>query len=206
MHSPYYVPASADAPARIYYAGRAARRREGAGSSYAIGVLEEHQGRWVRRAAPILTGRAHRPRVLEPRVLRHGDRYIMWFLAAPHEVAPDEQPDYELRSSTSANGMSGWTTPEVFALSAEGFFDVAPVRTGETWAMVLARGTNLHGTSPYPPKGALTVFVSGTRACRGWSSLTLERPRRFRKPPVPAPFFLSATALRFSDADAPWPG
>lgn len=255
MHTPSYVPASAEAPARIYYAGRASRRHVGPGSSYAIGVLEEHQGRWVRRTAPILTGRGPRPSVLEPRVLQHGDRYIMWFLAAPHEVAPGEQPDYELRSSTSANGISGWTTPEVFALSAEGFFDVAPVRLGETWAMLLARGTNLHGTAPYPPQGlwimhaetpsprrtwwsaperildtdtpdtpawmgsgvcdpaavvdaagTLTVFVSGTRACRSWSSLTLEQLRRFKKPPVPAPFFLSAAALRFSDPGRPAPG
>ena len=255
MHTPSYVPASVDAPARIYYAGRASRRHVGVESSYAIGVLEDHEGRWVRRAAPILTGAAPRHSVLEPRVLRHGDRYIMWFLAAPHEVAPGEQPDYELRSSTSTDGISGWSAPEVFALSVEGFFDVAPVRLGSSWAMVLAPGTNLHGTSPYPPQGlwimysptpsprrtrwstperildtddadtpewmgrgvcdpaavfddegTLTVFVSGTRACRSWSSLTLARLRRFKRPPVPAPFFLSAAALRFSDAEAPAPG
>jgi hypothetical protein len=77
----------------------------------------------------------------------------MWFLAAPHEVAPGEQPDYELRTTTSADGISGWTPPMVFATTREGFFDVSLVPSPDGWGMVLARGTNLHGTTPFPEQG-----------------------------------------------------
>lgn len=153
MHTPSYLPATDTHPERIYYAGRSGRRHVGAGSSYAIGVLERLDGRWRRTGDPLLRGAGGRPSLLEPRVVRDAGRHVMWFLAAPHEVAPGEQPDYELRCATSADGVTDWSEPRVFATSAEGFFDVALTRTGERWSMILARGTNLHGTRPYPPQG-----------------------------------------------------
>jgi hypothetical protein len=153
MHTPSYLPPSGDVPARIYYAGRAGRRHVGAGSGYAIGMLELRNDRWIRRESPILTGSVHRSSVLEPKVIRHDDRYIMWFLATPHEVAPGEQPDYELRTTTSLNGVDDWTPPTAFATVQEGVFNIALTESGNEWQMVLARGTNLHGTSPFPPQG-----------------------------------------------------
>lgn len=153
LHTPSYLPPNGDVPPRIYYAGRAGRRHVGAGSGYAIGLLELRDGRWMRRESPILTGAGDRPSVLEPRVIQHDGRYVMWFLATPHEVAPGEQPDYELQTTTSVNGVDGWTAPKVFTTPNEGFFDIALTKAGSAWLMVLARGTNLHGTSPFPPQG-----------------------------------------------------
>ena len=153
MHTPSYLPPSRDLPARIYYAGRAGRRHVGPGSGYSIGLLEHRDGRWVRLEQPVLAGSGQRRSVLEPRVVRHNGRYVMWYLATPHEVAPGEQPNYELRTTTSLNGVSDWTPPKVFATVEEGFFDVALVESDDGWWMVLARGTNLHNTSPFPPQG-----------------------------------------------------
>ncbi len=160
MHTPSYLPAEGDVPERIYYAGRSGRRHVGRGSRYALGVLERRDGRWERRDAPVLTGDDERPSVLEPRVVRHDGQYVLWFMAAPHEVAPGEQPDYELRTSTSVDGVGGWTPPTVFTTTDEGFFDVALVRAGDGWEMLLARGTNLHGTVPYPPQGLWSMSAA----------------------------------------------
>ena len=173
MHTPSYLPAcEADgAPARIYYAGRAGRQHVGAASGYAVGVLEQRDEQWTRREAPIVVGDPQRPSALEPRVVRHAGRYIMWYLATPHEVAPGEQPDYELRTTVSADGITGWSAPEVFASSREGFFDVALLDTGADWMMVLARGTNLHATTPFPPQGLWMMrAASPSPARRDWSA------------------------------------
>lgn len=77
----------------------------------------------------------------------------MWYLATPHEVAPGEQPDYELRTTTSIDGRTDWTPPHVWSTAKEGFFDNAIIDTGSGWTMILARGTNLHGTIPFPEQG-----------------------------------------------------
>jgi hypothetical protein len=174
MHTPSYLPPLGGAPARIYYAGRAGRQHVGSGSRYAIGVLDHVEGRWHRRDEPILSGSGDRPSVLEPRVVRDGTRYVMWYLSTPHEVARGEQPDFELRVTTSADGIGGWSESEVFATTAEGFFDVALAPTDDGWTMVLARGTNLHGTTPYPPQGLWLSTAAAPSPHRGdWSA-----PRR----------------------------
>ena len=160
MHTPSFVPACDDTPARIYYAGRAGRRHVGDGSRYAIGVLELVGDRWTRRDRAVLTGSGHRSSVLEPLVVRDSGRYHLWYLATPHEVAPGEQPDYQLMSTSSEDGLTGWTEPEVFCTAEEGFFDNAAIRTPTGWLMVLARGTNLHGTTPYPAQGLWTMTAT----------------------------------------------
>lgn len=247
IHTPSYLPAHEDAAARLYYAGRAGRQHTGAGSRYAIGLLELVDGAWRRRETPILTGTPDRPSVLEPRVVRHDGRYVMWFLSTPHEVAPGEQPDFELRCTTSLDGVAGWTEPELFRSADEGFFDVALAATADGWSMVLARGTNLHGTAPYPPQGlwlstapspsprrddwtppvrildtdapdtaawmgrgvcdpallsnpdgSLTIFATGTRRHPGRLALTASRLASGRRPPVPAPYFLTSAILRLA--------
>ncbi|WP_433701172.1 hypothetical protein [Nocardiopsis sp. CA-288880] len=152
MHTPSYVPAVDGRPARIYYTGRATARQYGPRSGYAIGVLEQRGGRWERRDEPVLRGTAPRTSVLEPLVVHHRGRYVMWFQADPNEIGPGELPDYELRVAESADGIA-WSAPRVFAGPDEGFFDNAVHRVGDRWVMVLARGANLHNTPRFPDQG-----------------------------------------------------
>lgn len=152
MHTPSYVPPTGTRPARIYYTGRGSRKHYGPGSSYAIGVLEFIDGEWQRRDAPLIEGAGSRQSVLEPLAAAAHGRYVMWFQANPHEIGPGELPDYELRVVESADGIA-WSAPRVFATPAEGFFDNAIARTDDGWLMVLARGSNLHGTPDFPAQG-----------------------------------------------------
>lgn len=153
MHTPSYVPPHEGGPARIYYAGRATTRHYGEGSAYAIGVFTlDEQGVWVRRDAPVVRGWLERASVLEPLVITVEGGYRMWFLATPHEVGPGEQPDFELHVTDSADGIA-WESSRRFATTAEGFFDNAVYPTPHGWEMLLARGTNLHATIPYPEQG-----------------------------------------------------
>lgn len=170
IHTPSYVAANGGQPARIYYAGRGGRRHYGDGSAYSIGVLEWDGTAWLRRDEPVLRGTGDRTSVLEPLVVYFGEAYHLWYLATPHEVAPGEQPDYQLMTTSSANGLDTWSEPEVFASTHEGFFDNALLETPEGWVMVLARGTNLHGTSPFPEQG-LWLTTSATPSTRrsDWS-------------------------------------
>ncbi|MCZ7423598.1 hypothetical protein O7605_29240 [Verrucosispora sp. WMMA2121] len=132
MHTPSYVPPHHAHGARIYYAGRGGARHYGRGSEYVIGVLtQDPRGRWARHAAPVLRGWPGRPSVLEPLVIAVDSGYRMWFLATPHEVAPGEQPDYELRVTDSTDGIR-WDPSRRFTATEEGYFDnaVYPTRTG----------------------------------------------------------------------------
>ncbi|GAB7051439.1 hypothetical protein JCM9534A_65650 [Catenuloplanes indicus JCM 9534] len=90
--------------------------------------------------------------MLEPLAVPVDGGYRMWFLATPHEVGPGEQPDFELHVTDSADGIR-WDPARRFATAAEGYFDNAIYRTPYGWEMMLARGTNLHGTVPYPGQG-----------------------------------------------------
>ncbi|GAA1541969.1 hypothetical protein [Brevibacterium picturae] len=159
MHTPSFVPAVGDQPARIYYTGRASRKQYGPRSSYAIGALELIGGEWVRREEPLIRGVAPRSSVLEPLVMHDRGRYVMWFQANPHEIGPGELPNYELRVAESSDGVS-WSDPQVFATPEEGFFDNAVARTKDGWLMVLARGSDLHSTGEFPAQG---LWVSTAR-------------------------------------------
>lgn len=152
MHTPSFVPSHQGHPARLYYAGRASVRHYGEGSAYAIGALTLVGGTWVRHEAPVLRGWPTRESVLEPLVIAVGDGYRMWFLATPHEVGPGEQPDFELHVADSTDGLD-WGPAHRFSSTAEGFFDNAIHPTVDGYEMLLARGTNLHGTTPYPGQG-----------------------------------------------------
>jgi hypothetical protein len=169
MHTPSYVPATREHPARIYYTGRASRKQYGAQSRYAIGVLEYIDGGWMRRSEPLIRGVAPRLSVLEPLVAQDDGRYIMWFQANRHEIGPGELPDYELHVSESADGIA-WDEPRVFATSEEGFFDNAVTPTSDGWLMVLARGADIHGTGGLPPQGLWVSTAPELTADRaGWS-------------------------------------
>ncbi|GAA1546508.1 hypothetical protein [Brevibacterium picturae] len=170
MHTPSYVSAHHGYPARLYYAGRATARHYGEGSAYAIGVLTLHnQGVWTRREVPVLRGWPGRASVLEPLVIPVEGGYRMWFLATPHEVGPGEQPDFELHVTDSADGID-WQPPRRFATTAEGFFDNAVYPTGQGWEMLLARGTNLHDTTPYPGQGLWVMRAASPSPDRAdWS-------------------------------------
>ncbi|MCE7011386.1 hypothetical protein LWC34_52545 [Kibdelosporangium philippinense] len=153
MHTPSYVPPAGGHGERIYYTGRLTSKHYGPKSRYSIGVLERRDGEWVRRDSPVIVGDSRRSSVLEPLVVYAEGRYRMWYQANPHEVGPGELPDYELRYTESSDGLTGWTPPAVFADSSEGFFDNTVVRRGDEWVMVLARGSNLHGTPDFPEQG-----------------------------------------------------
>lgn len=171
MHTPSYVPPGDHDEARIYYAGRASSQQYGEGSTYSIGVLRRQEdGRWLRHPTPVLRGWPERPSVLEPLVIRTQRGYRMWFLATPHEVAPGEQPDFQLHVSDSIDGTT-WDDAHLFATREEGFFDNAVYPTDQGWEMTLARGTNLHGTDPYPGQG-LWVMHAATPSPRrrDWSA------------------------------------
>ncbi|GAA1489513.1 hypothetical protein [Brachybacterium sacelli] len=155
MHTPSYVPSTADQPARIYYTGRRSAKQYGPSSEYAIGALELLDGGWRRREQPVIRGDGRRRSVLEPLVVHDGDRYLMWFQANPFEIGPGDLPDYEIRVAESADGAS-WSDPRVFTTSSEGFFDNALTRVPGGWLMVLARGADIHGSGGMPPQGLWT--------------------------------------------------
>ncbi|WP_106847949.1 hypothetical protein [Blastococcus sp. Marseille-P5729] len=171
MHTPSYVPPAHGFPARIYYAGRGTRRRYGPGSNYSIGVLtQREEGTWARHPRPVLSGTAARPSVLEPRVIAAESGFRMWFLSTPHEVGPGEQPDFELWVSESADGLT-WRGSRRFSTGEEGFFDNTVVPTEHGWEMFLARGTNLHGTDPFPAQGLWWMRAEQPSAHRSdWST------------------------------------
>jgi hypothetical protein len=168
MHTPSYVKGTG--VERIYYAGRRSRKITGPGSRYAIGCLEHRDGAWQRLPGPVQTGDATRPSALEPFVLHTEGRWRMWFLSAIGETGRGEQPDYELRYTESDDGIR-WEVPETFATVAEGFFDNTVTGDSSGWRMVLARGTNLYGMTPFPGQGLwLTEATTpGRRAV--WSPL-----------------------------------
>lgn len=169
-HTPSYVRPHQGRPARIFYAGRATTKHYGQGSTYAIGVLtSDDQRGWTSRDKPVLRGWSGRASVLEPLVIAIDGGYRMWFLATPHEVGPGEQPDFELHVTDSADGLD-WQPPRGFATAAEGFFDNAVYPTEHGWEMLVARGTNLHATTPYPGQGLWVMRAAFPSADRSdWS-------------------------------------
>lgn len=171
MHTPSYVPPHRGFPARVYYAGRRTARRYGDGSAYAVGLLERGpDGSWSRRPGPVVEGSGDRPGALEPTVVPVDDGYRMWFLSTPHEVGPGEQPDFELRVCDSRDGTA-WSSPRVFATAQEGWLDCAVDGAGPAWTMLLARGTNLHGTRPYPEQGLWRIRAATPSGLREeWSA------------------------------------
>ncbi len=170
-HTPNYVPAVDGVGPRIYYAGRATSRHYGPTSRYSIGVLEFRDGRWQRRSEPVLEGAAPRSSVLEPLVIHTEGRYRMWFQTSPHVIGPGEQPDYELRCSDSEDGLTGWSTPQVFASAHEGFFNNTVARFGRGWVMVLARSSNLHAAADFPAQGLWCITADHPSPARAdWSS------------------------------------
>jgi hypothetical protein len=154
MHAPCYVFSEGGDRRieRVYYAGRLSRQRSGHQSRYAIGLLERDGDEWKRRNEPVIHGDAARPSALEPLVIHADGKWRAWYLSAVGEVGPGELPDYELRYTESEDGVR-WGPPSAFATTTEGFFDNAVARCGDRWLMVLARGTNLHGTRPFPQQG-----------------------------------------------------
>ncbi|WP_280437775.1 hypothetical protein [Nocardia carnea] len=168
MHSPTYVRGTAHdrTVERIYYAGQLTRTMSGKRSRYAIGYLERSAGgEWLPHPEPVLSGDETRPSAMEPYVLWADGQWRMWYLACVGEVGRGEQPDYEMRYTTSEDGQH-WAAPERFTDEAEGFFDNT-IATGRGFSrMILARGTNLHGTVPFPSQGLWLADTAGNPAGR----------------------------------------
>ncbi len=178
MHTPCYVEgetADGEPERRIYYAGRCSRAVTGPSSRYAIGVLRQIGGRWVRHGPPVLTGTAERPSALEPTVRFDRGVWRMWYQSTVGEPGPGEQPDYRICCTESADGLSGWSPPRPFSGTDDGFFDCAVRPVSDRFEMVVARGTNLHGTSDYPEQGLWwldSATGSGSRA--EWTATPLR--------------------------------
>lgn len=156
MHTPCYVEgrtADGEPERRIYYAGRASHAHSGPTSRYAVGMLSQVGGRWIRHGAPVLAGTPERPSAFEPMVRFDDGRWRMWYLSAAGEPGPGELPDYRIRYTESADGICGWSPSRPFFSSDDGFFDCSVQQVGERFGMIVARGTNLHGTSDYPQQG-----------------------------------------------------
>ena len=94
MHTPCYVGGPDDR--RIYYAGRRSRAHTGPTSRYAIGVLRQVGGRWVRHGPPVMAGTTERPSALEPLVRCDDGIWRMWFQSTVSEPGPGEMPDYRI--------------------------------------------------------------------------------------------------------------
>lgn len=172
MHSPSYVHGRADGRSdeRIYYAGRSSRSITGRSSRYSIGYLRRTAAGWTRHGRPVHTGTAARPSVLEPVVRYDGGTWRMWYLSTIGEVGRGELPDYQLEYVESNDGTARWSTPQVLFSTLDGYFDNAVQRVGDHYEMVVARGTNLHGTSGFPAQGLWwlrSLCPSGRRA--DWS-------------------------------------
>ncbi|GAB3233817.1 hypothetical protein [Mycolicibacterium hippocampi] len=158
---------------RIYYAGRGTWHNGGPRSRYSIGVAERRDGIWRRRDQPVLVGTAELRSVFEPLVRYEDGLWRLWFQWAPHEVGRGEQPEYRLCYTESRDGLAGWSTPVVVFDSDEGYFDNA-VHAGRSGVdMLLARGSNLYGTEPFPAQGLWWVrSTSHSGARKSWT----ERP------------------------------
>jgi|GEM_PF-894973 len=155
MHTPSYVRGrlpDGTVEERIYYAGHSARAIAGRRSRYSIGYLVRTATGWSRHGPPVLTGTPDRPSVLEPLVRYDDGVWRMWYLSAPHEVGRGEMPDYQLEYVEGDDGIH-WSAPKVVFSTADGFFDNAVMSVDDHYEMVVARGTNLHGTPNFPEQG-----------------------------------------------------
>ncbi|MFD0560138.1 hypothetical protein FB566_4132 [Stackebrandtia endophytica] len=155
MHTPSYVRGrqpDGTTEERIYYAGHSARAVTGNRSRYSIGYLRRTATGWSRYGPPVHAGTPERPSVLEPLVRYDEGLWRMWYLSAPHEVGPGEMPDYQLEYVESPDGIH-WGTPEIMFTTVDGFFDNAVIAVDGHYEMVVARGTNLHGTPNFPEQG-----------------------------------------------------
>jgi hypothetical protein len=113
--------------------------------------------------------------VLEPLARIEDGRWQLWYLSAEGEVGPGEQPDYRIEYVESVDGLSGWSAPEVVFTTADGFFDNDVRRVDGHHEMLVARGTNLHGTPDYPTQGVWWLrSASGAGARRDWSATPLR--------------------------------
>lgn len=206
MHTPAYVEGrtSKGAPERrIYYAGRSSAAHFGPDSRYAIGLLRQVAGRWVRHGPPVHVGTPERPSVLEPLIRFDDGRWRLWYLSTVSEPGPGELPDYRIEYTESADGISGWSPPRVFFPTEDGYFDGCVQRVDDHFEMIVARGTNLHGTPGYPAQGLWfldSVTGSGDRA--DWAST----PVRLLDTDVDAmPWFANGSlgpSFHYGDTDA----
>lgn len=155
MHTPSYVRGRVQGgpeEERIYYAGQSSRSVTGRKSRYSIGFLTRTPDGWRRHGAPVHVGTHERPSVMEPLVRYDDGLWRMWYLSTPHEVGRGEMPDYRLEYVEGTDGVT-WSTPRVLFSTEDGYFDNAVLKVDDHYEMVVARGTNLHGTPDFPAQG-----------------------------------------------------
>lgn len=205
MHTPSYVRVQrpdGSSEQRIYYAGRATRAHTGPHSRYAIGVLRHTRSGWRRYGPPVHVGTPARPSVFEPLVRHEMGRYRMWYLSAVGEVGSGELPDYRLEYIDSEDGLANWSRPRVLFTPSEGYFDNAVIRVGDDYEMVVARGTNLHGTPDFPPQGLWWLRSERPSGVR--DDWTAEPVRLLDTDIDPLPWFARGScgpSVHYGDAD-----
>jgi len=55
--------------------------------------------------------------------------------------------------SPAGDGTGDWSVPRTLFTTQDGYFDNAVQQVDDHYEMVVARGTNLHGTDDFPPQG-----------------------------------------------------
>ncbi|HEX8657419.1 MAG TPA: hypothetical protein VF690_07800 [Hymenobacter sp.] len=121
---------------RVYYTGL--NKLFGPRRTYAIGVLEWDQGRWVRRPLPVLAGTGGFPHALEPTVVVTGGRWHLYFMRFAGDPARGQAPAYELCHTQSANGLTNWTEPQVLFGPDQFVFDNGVATLPGTYYMLTA--------------------------------------------------------------------
>jgi hypothetical protein len=139
MGSPSYAEGplpNGDSVRRVYYTGL--NKLFGPRRTYAIGVLEWDQGRWVRRPLPVLAGTGGFPHALEPTVVVAGGRWHLYFMRFAGDPARGQAPAYEFCHTQSANGLTDWTEPQVLFGPDQFVFDNAVAARPGTYYMLTA--------------------------------------------------------------------
>lgn len=177
LHTPSYArgPAGDETGIceRIYFTGSQSVSEEE--RSFSIGVLERSGQGWRRREEPVLQGRGNRANVLEPKVLWSQGRWRMWVMATAKEAGPDDLPDYQIHYLESADGIGGWSEPQVLFDERDNYFDAVAIEAGAASEMVVARAPNMFGTAGFPSQGLWWLSSprpSGDRA--DWSSRAVQ--------------------------------
>ncbi|WP_439593013.1 hypothetical protein [Microbacterium sp.] len=165
MHSVCFARGVADGETveRIYHAGRSSETVLNGRLPYRIGYLERRHGEsWRSAPAPLPLHGPGLPSVLEPKVEYHDGLWRMRFLTIPAAKPGSEDPaQFRIMHTTSVNGRDGWTTPEEWFGTKDGFFDSVVVHDDNRALMAITRDSDLEGRVNNPPQGVWLSEADG---------------------------------------------
>jgi hypothetical protein len=96
-------------------------------------------------------------------------------MATAKEAGPNDLPDYQIHYLESADGIGGWSEPQVLFDERDNYFDAVAIEAGAASEMVVARAPNMFGTAGFPSQGLWWLSSprpSGDRA--DWSSRAVQ--------------------------------